>query len=75
MTVNQKRDNFILDDFKACAETASMKKGQAETIYNKVLEVVSHWLEYAEEARVAPEWRDEISRNLRLQKSKPRVVN
>jgi serine/threonine-protein kinase HipA len=66
MTLNQKRDNFTLEDFKACAEAVSMKRGRAETIYKKVLEVVSRWPEYAEEVRVAPEWRDVISRNLRL---------
>lgn len=66
MTLNQKRDNFTLDDLKACAETASMKRGRAETIYKKVLEVVSRWPDYAEEVRVAPEWRDVISHNLRL---------
>jgi len=66
MSVNQKRDNFKLEDLKACANTASMKRGRAETIYKKVVEVVSRWPEYAEEAGVSSLWRDEINRNLRL---------
>ena len=66
MMLNQKRDNFTLDDFKTCAEAVSMKRGRAETIYKQVHEVVSRWLEYAEEVGVAAEWRDEIFRNLRL---------
>ncbi len=66
MILNQKRDNFTLDDFKACAEAVSMKRGRAETIYKQVHEVVSRWPEYAEEVGVASEWRDVISRNLRL---------
>lgn len=68
ITLNQKRDNFTLDDFKTCAEAVSMKRGRAETIYKQVHEVVSRWPEYAEEAGVATEWRDEILRNLRLSK-------
>lgn len=66
MTLNQKRNNFTLDDFKTCAEAVSMKRGRAETIYKQVHEVVSRWPEYAEEAGVSTEWRDEILRNLRL---------
>lgn len=66
MTLNQKRDNFTLDDFKFCAEAVSMKRGRVETIYKEVREIVSHWSEYAEEVSVAPEWRDVISSNLRL---------
>ena len=66
MTLNQKRDGFSMDDFKACAETVSMKKGRAETICQEVTNVVRHWNDYAEEAHVAPHWRDEISRNLRI---------
>ncbi len=66
MTLNQKRDNFMLDDFKTCAEAVSMKRGRAETIYKQVHAVVSRWPEYAEEVGVANEWRDEIFRNLRL---------
>ncbi|MFK5925766.1 MAG: type II toxin-antitoxin system HipA family toxin [Desulfuromusa sp.] len=67
MTLNQKRDNFMLDDFKVCAEAVSMKRGRVEAIYKEVLEIVYRWPEYAEEVGVAPEWRDVISRNLRLQ--------
>jgi len=65
MTLNQKRDDFNMDDFKACAETVSMKKGRAESICQQVTEVVRRWNDYAEEVNVDPHWRDEISRNLR----------
>ncbi len=30
MTMNGKRDNFTLEDFNACAKTASMKRGRAQ---------------------------------------------
>ena len=66
MTLNGKRDDFIMDDFKACAKTASMKRGRAEAIVREVQEVVSRWKEYAEQAGVPVSMRDQIGRSLRL---------
>ena len=66
MTVNGKRDNFTMEDFKACAKVASMKRGRAETIVNEVLETVSRWRDYADEAGVPPPRRDQIQHTLRL---------
>jgi len=66
MSVNFKRDNFVLDDFKACAKTVSMKRGRAEKIINEVTAVVSRWREYADEVRVQPEQRDKIQNVLCL---------
>jgi serine/threonine-protein kinase HipA len=67
MTLNGKRDRFVLEDFKACANVASMKRGRAETILGEVRDVVRRWLDYAEEARVFPEHRDRIQKTLRLE--------
>jgi serine/threonine-protein kinase HipA len=67
MTMNGKRDDFSMDDFKACAKTASMKRGRAETIVSEVQEVVAHWKEYANDAGVPTTMRDQIQRTLRLQ--------
>ena len=66
MTVNGKRDNFTMEDFKACAKIASMKRGRAETIVNEVLEAVSRWRDYADQAGVSPSMRDQIQHALRL---------
>lgn len=66
MSINGKRDNIVLDDFKACAKTASMKRGRAETIVDEVTAVVSRWREYADEAGVSPIQRDTIQNVLRL---------
>lgn len=52
MTLNGKRDGFTLEDFKAYARTASMKRGRAEAIIKEVREKVKHWRNYAEEAGV-----------------------
>ena len=66
MTLNGKRDDFTLEDFKACAKAASMKRGRAETILAEVQETVSRWPDYAEEAGVNPVQRDQIHHALRL---------
>jgi serine/threonine-protein kinase HipA len=66
MTMNGKRDNFTMDDFKACARTASMKQGRATMIVNEVLDIASRWRDYADEAGVSPSWRDQIQQTLRL---------
>ena len=66
MTLNGKRDDFIVDDFKACAKTASMKRGRAEAIVREVQEVVSQWKAYAEQAGVPVSMRDQIGRSHRL---------
>lgn len=66
MTINGKRDNFTMDDFEACAKTASMKRGRAKTIVNDIIKTVSRWRNYADEARVFSSWRDQIQQHLRL---------
>ncbi len=66
MTINGKRDNFTLEDFKACARTVSMKRGRAETILKEVQNRVARWQDYAEEEGVDPVQRDQINRMLRL---------
>ncbi len=60
MTLNGKRDNFELEDFKACAKIVSMKRGRAEEILGEVNEAVSNWTEFAKEAGVS----NEITENI-----------
>jgi len=67
MTVNGKRDGFTLEDFRACARAASMKRGRAEAIVGEVIKTVARWRDYADEARLAPVLRDQIQRVLRLE--------
>ena len=66
MTLNGKRDNFILDDFISCAKKAIMKRGLAKTILKEVTEVVSGWEVYANNAGVKPSHYDKIKNTLRL---------
>jgi len=66
MTLNFKQDEFVLDDFKACAKAASMKRGRAESIIAEVQAVVARWRDYADEVGVSPEQRDKIQNVLRV---------
>lgn len=66
MSLNNKREGFILDDFKACAKVASMKRGRATTIVKEVHAVVSQWNNYAENNNVSSTLRDQIKQTLRL---------
>ena len=66
MTMNGKRDGFTLADFKACAKSASMKRGRAQTIIEEVRAVVARWRDYADESRVISAQRDKIQAALRL---------
>jgi serine/threonine-protein kinase HipA len=67
MTMNGKRDGFTLEDFKACAKSASMKRGRAEAILNEVRNTASRWRDYADDVNVPVPWRDRIQRTLRLE--------
>jgi serine/threonine-protein kinase HipA len=65
MTMNGKRSGFTLEDFNACAKSASMKRGRAEMIIKEVRSVVAKWRDYADESRVKPAQRDKIEAALR----------
>lgn len=66
MTLNGKRDGFVLEDFKACAASASMKRGRAEAIIKEVTDIVIRWRDFADDAAVDAQWRDQIQGHLRL---------
>ena len=70
MMMNGKRDSFTLADFRACAKSALMKRGRAETIVDEVRTAVAKWQDYAEQAQVMNTWRKQIQKNLRLDLSK-----
>jgi serine/threonine-protein kinase HipA len=71
MTMNGKQDGFTLADFRACAKSASMKRGRAETIVEEVRAAAVKWSDYAEQAQVMNIWREQIQKNLRLELSCP----
>jgi serine/threonine-protein kinase HipA len=66
MTMNGKRENFTMNDFKACAKVASMKRGRAEAIIDEVQATVSRWRSFADEAGVPDAVRESIHQTLHL---------
>lgn len=52
MSMNGKRDDFDMEDFKACAKNASMKRGRAEDIVKQVCDAVLKWKDFAKDAGV-----------------------
>lgn len=66
MTMNGKRGNFTLEDFKVCAKTASIKRGGAAQILAEVQDTVGKWRFFAEEAGVPELTGENIQRTLNL---------
>ncbi len=66
MSMNGKRDRFELEDFKRCGQSASMKRGRAESIVDEVRGAVARWPSFAEAAGVRPEQILRIARTHRL---------
>ena len=67
MTMNGKRDGFTLEDFKACADAGSLKRGRAKSIINEVRKAVVRWPEFAAIALVSDDWIKKIKNALRLE--------
>ncbi len=60
MSLNGKRDNFTIEDFRDCAKNASMKRGRADEIIAEVQVAVSKWKSYAQEAGIPDDIADGI---------------
>jgi serine/threonine-protein kinase HipA len=65
MSLNGKRDNFTIDDFKACAKNVSMKRGRTEAIVHEVQTAILQWKQFADKSGVPFDVADGISKTLR----------
>jgi serine/threonine-protein kinase HipA len=65
MSLNGKRGDFTIDDFKACASNLSMKRGRAEEIVDEVQTAFLQWKQFADKAGVPAGVADGISKTLR----------
>lgn len=66
MSLNGKRDAFVLDDFVQCAAVISMKRGRAASILDEVFTAVAEWPSFAATAAVAEHDVERIARAHRL---------
>jgi serine/threonine-protein kinase HipA len=67
MSINGKRDDFELEDFAACAATASISRRRVRAMLEDVRAAVARWPEIAEAAGVGADWRRSIDPTLRLE--------
>jgi serine/threonine-protein kinase HipA len=65
MSVNGKRQGFELEDLRACARNASMKRGRAEAILTEVDAAVAEWPRFAERADLPDETTARVARGHR----------
>ncbi len=66
MSMNGKRDGFTLADFATFAGAAGMKRGRDKAILQEVQNAVSKWQSFARNAHVIDNWRNQITKMLRL---------
>jgi serine/threonine-protein kinase HipA len=71
MSLNEKRDGFTIEDFRACARMAAIKRGRAEQIVDQVSQAVRRWPEFAAAAGVPDADARQIGRDHRLQMLSP----
>ena len=78
MTINGKADNFAVEDFRACARVAGLKRNREIEMLQEVIDVVRNWPSYADQAGLSATMRDQIASALRLtypllKRSRPRL--
>jgi serine/threonine-protein kinase HipA len=66
MTLNGKTENLTLEDFRAGAKVAGLKRGRDREILTEVVEAVKNWPHFADTAGVLSKQRDHIAQTLRL---------
>ena len=67
MTVNGKRDEFEMNDVRAVAKSAGLKRGRADAIHDEVRTAVKRWPDFARKARVDSDVAEKIARAHRLE--------
>ena len=66
MTINGKRDGFLMADIRAAGKSAGVKQGRAGALLEEVTAVVARWPEFAAQARLADDVTEKIRRAHRL---------
>ena len=66
MTLNGKRDGFVMADVHAGAKSAGLKRGRADAIVEEVRAVVARWRDFAARAKLADDVSEKIRKPHRL---------
>ena len=67
MTVNGKRDGFVMADVRAVARSAGLKRGRAEALYEEVRAAVVRWRDFAAKAKLGADLAEKLRRTQRLE--------
>jgi serine/threonine-protein kinase HipA len=62
MSMNEKVDDFTLDDFNQCGKTALLKRGRAKIIVAEITDVVSQWKYFADQVAISSTWAKEVAK-------------
>jgi len=65
MSVNGKRDGFVLDDLLACGAMADVSERRVRAIVGEVAEVLKTWSQYADDAGIEASWATKIGASFR----------
>ena len=65
MTINNKREEFAIEDFRECAKVGLLKRGRVEKLLVQVQSAVKRWAEFAKLAGVQKETQKQIGRHHR----------
>jgi serine/threonine-protein kinase HipA len=66
MTLNGKRDGFVMADVHAGAKTAGLKRGRADALLEEVRAAVARWRDFAARAKLDDDVSEKIQRAHRL---------
>ncbi len=66
MTLNAKRDGFVMADVHAGGKSAGLKRGRAESLVEEVRAAVARWRDFAARAKVADDVSEKIRKAHRL---------
>jgi serine/threonine-protein kinase HipA len=75
MSINGKRDGFVVEDLLACARTVDLSVTRAQRVLEQVRDAVSRWPVFAKVAGVNADWITQIQSSHRLDLTfRPRSV-
>jgi serine/threonine-protein kinase HipA len=66
MTLNGRRDGFVMADVEAAAKVAGLKRGRARAILTEVRDAVKRWPQFAARAKLTDEVMERVQRAHRL---------
>ena len=64
LSLNNKLDNFVLEDLITFAKKLDISKSKALAVISEVQNVTGKWMEFAEQAKVPEELAGQVKENL-----------